>query len=364
MVLHANQLLFLFNGSGSIAVLTCALHSGHLAILVYQLLRIVIVSIELVQIDKVLLPSSSVIRIILLCTCIIVRLIVVRIVLCLHRLYLAIVGLFNASSVQIVALHPIEATEDEEPLVVQNDRLMESSRGERHIKRNAPGPGLKLEIVLVDVVESLEGQVDPAEDVHGRLGGASGVPVATLDVPMHLPGLQPDARVQIENRQVVQGHLTVPSPENVHVMLVNHSRMSESNLRLGKKRELVRDLLLRQELQMLLILHVNLSALNIVPTVSAYVIAVHVAENVSLVSPPINVKLVEVAHEAVISPRLRCVLRVKIHPLLLERLELGEIVEVDAAFSGVPAEEKDAVLEGEAVGARPWRRLVICHLRV
>ena len=115
---------------------------------------------------------------------------------------------------------------------------------------------------------------------------------------------------------------------------------------------------------MLLIVNVDLFAFNIVPTVSAYVVAVHVAENVRLVAPPINVKLVEVPHETVVRPRLRGVLRVKIHPLLLERLELGKIVEVNTALSCVASKEKDTVLEGETVGARPRSWLVVCHLRV
>ena len=87
----------------------------------------------------------------------------------------------------------------------------------------------------MNVVKALQSQVDATENVHGGLGGACSVAVPPLDVSVHLPGLKPDARVQIENGQVVQGHLTVPSAKNVHVMLVDHCRVSESDLGLGKK---------------------------------------------------------------------------------------------------------------------------------
>ena len=100
---------------------------------------------------------------------------------------------------KIVSLHPIEATKDKQPLVVQDNCLVESPRRQRHIKGNAPSPGLKLEIVLMDVVKTLQSQVNATENVHGGLGGAGGVAVSPLDVSVHLPWLKPDARVQIEN---------------------------------------------------------------------------------------------------------------------------------------------------------------------
>ena len=71
----------------------------------------------------------------------------------------------------------------------------------------------------------------------------------------------------------------------------------------------------------------------------------HVAENVRLITSTVDVKLVEVAHETVVSTGLGSVLRVEIDPLLLDSLELGQIVKVDATLACVAAKEEYAVLE-------------------
>ena len=71
----------------------------------------------------------------------------------------------------------------------------------------------------------------------------------------------------------------------------------------------------------------------------------HVAENVRLITPPVYVKLVEVAHETVVSAGLGSVLRVEIDPLLLDSLELSQIVKVDATLARVAAKEEYTVLE-------------------
>lgn len=94
---------------------------------------------------------------------------------------------------EIVALHPIKAAKDEEPLVVQDDGLMESSRGQGHVKRDAPSPRLQLEVVFMNVVESLEGEVDPSEDIHRSLSGTCCMTIASLYVSMNLSWLQPYA---------------------------------------------------------------------------------------------------------------------------------------------------------------------------
>ena len=83
-----------------------------------------------------------------------------------------------------------------------------------------------------------------------------------------------------------------------------------------------------------------------------------------LIAPSVYVKLVEVADEGVVGPRLGRVLRIQVHPLVLDGLELSEVVEVDASFAGVAAEEEDAVLKGETVGAGAGCRLAIGARRV
>ena len=59
---------------------------------------------------------------------------------------------------------------------------------------------------------------------------------------------------------------------------------------------------------MFFILYVDLFALNIVPTIRANLIAVHVTEDVGLVPASINKELVEVPYDTVICPWLRCIL--------------------------------------------------------
>ena len=51
----------------------------------------------------------------------------------------------------------------------------------------------------MNVVKALQSEINATENIHGGLSGASGVTVSALDVSEHLPGLKPDARVQIEN---------------------------------------------------------------------------------------------------------------------------------------------------------------------
>ena len=85
----------------------------------------------------------------------------------------------------------------------------------------------------------------------------------------------------------------------------------------------------------------------------------NVGEDVSLVAPSIDVELVEVAHEGVICSWLRGIQGVQVHPLLLNRLELSQVIEVDATFARVTSKKENAVLEGEAVGARAWCRLIL-----
>ena len=83
----------------------------------------------------------------------------------LRGLNLTVGGHFDPRPVQIISLHAIEAAEDEQPLVVQNDRLVESARREGDVEGDAPRPRLQLEIVLVNVIESFEGEVDPTKDI-------------------------------------------------------------------------------------------------------------------------------------------------------------------------------------------------------
>lgn len=85
-----------------------------------------------------------------------------------------------------------------------------------------------------------------------------------------------------------------------------------------------------------LALHVFV-ALNDAPLVGPDLVAVHVAENVRLISASVDIELIEVAYKAVVGARLWRIFRVQSDPLFLNRLELSQIVEVDSTLSGVAA---------------------------
>ena len=96
---------------------------------------------------------------------------------------------FDLGTVQIITLHPVEASENEEPLIVENYSLMEGSRGRRDIKRDPSCPCLQLEIILMNIVKSLQSKIDAAEDIHGLLSGTRCMPISPLDIAMHLAWL-------------------------------------------------------------------------------------------------------------------------------------------------------------------------------
>ena len=71
----------------------------------------------------------------------------------------------------------------------------------------------------------------------------------------------------------------------------------------------------------------------------------------SLIAAPIDVELVEVPNEGVVSARGRGILWIQVDPLVLNRLELRQIVEVCPAFASIATEEENAVFKGQTVGA-------------
>ena len=85
----------------------------------------------------------------------------------------------------------------------------------------------------------------------------------------------------------------------------------------------------------------------------------NVREDMRFVAPSVDVELIEVAHERMICSWLRGVLGVQVHPFLLYSLELCQVIEVDTTFARVTSKEENAILEGEAVGARARRWLVL-----
>ena len=127
--------------------------------------------------------------------------------------------------------------------------------------------------------------------------------------------------------------------------------MAESNLWLEQEAELARDLAVLLKLAVLVRIGLNFASFDVLPAIRADLVAVHIREDMRFVAAAIDVELVEIAHERVVCARLGSILRIEIDPLFLQRLELGQVVEVDATFARVPSKEEDAVLEGETVGA-------------
>lgn len=126
-------------------------------------------------------------------------------------------------------------------------------------------------------------------------------------------------------------------------MLVDYCSVTKANFRLWQQAEMLRNLTRSNELQKLL--RVNFPALYVLPAIGPDLVAVHVREDVSLVATAIHEELVEVAHERVVSAGLGCVCWVQIDPFVLDRLELSQVVEVNATFARVASEEEDAVFK-------------------
>ena len=94
----------------------------------------------------------------------------------------------------------------------------------------------------MDIIESLKCQVDASEDIHGLLSGACCMTVATLYTTLHLARLKPYPSIKIEYGEIIEGHLSIPSSKDVHVVLVDYCCVAESNLRFHKKTKLIRKL--------------------------------------------------------------------------------------------------------------------------
>ena len=121
--------------------------------------------------------------------------------------------------------------------------------------------------------------------------------------------------------------------------------MAKPYLWLWQQHEVVRNLHLCQDLKMLLVIQIDLFALNIAPAIRSNLIAMHVTKDVCFIAASIDIELVEVADKAMVSARLRCILRIQIDPLLLDCLKLSQVVKVDPAFPRITAEEKYTILK-------------------
>lgn len=168
---------------------------------------------------------------------------------------------------------------------------------------------------------------------------------------MDLAGFEPDAQVEIKYRQVIERDVSIPAPKDIHILLVDDGRVAEPYLGIRQQIKVARDLVLPEQSFVIGRVRSHLLGNDRPPAVGANRVLVNVRENVRLVPPTVDVKVVELAHKGVVSARLRGVLRVEVDPLVLEGFVLSQIVEVVPSLSGVAAKEEDAVFECEAVGA-------------
>ena len=81
------------------------------------------------------------------------------------------------------------------------------------------------------------------------------------------------------------------------------------------------------------------------PAVGPDLILMDIRKDMSLIPSSINIKMVELSHKSVVCPRLGCILRIKIHPLVLKRLVLGQVIEVVSSLACVTTKKEDAILK-------------------
>lgn len=270
---------------------------------------------------------------------------------------------FYARSIQIIAFHSVKTTKDKQPLVIEDDCLVKSARCGRNIEWDTPCPSLHLEVVLVNVIKTLEGKVYASKDIHGLLCSTGRVSVPTLDAAVHLGGLQPDSQTQVKDWQVVKSHLAVPSTKYVHVVHIDHCSVAKSYLGFGQQVEVVWDLAIGDQLYLLLWVWLNFSTFNIAPAIGSYLVAVHVWEYMGLVTTTVDVKPVEIADKWVISAGLGWIKRSQVYPFFLYGLKLCQIIEVDTSFPCVASEKENTVFKRQTVGTRPWSWLLVGTLR-
>ena len=93
----------------------------------------------------------------LLLRCDVMTIVMIASIVSLGCLNLTIRGHFDPRPVQIISLHAIKSTENEQPLIVKNYSLVESTWSEGNVEGDAPRPRLQLKVVLMNVIESFEG---------------------------------------------------------------------------------------------------------------------------------------------------------------------------------------------------------------
>ena len=214
----------------------------------------------------------------------------------------------NICQVEIVSFHAIKATEYKKPFVLIYNCLMECSTARRHaITLYQARPGVRFKAKFVDVVKTIQSQIYSAKNEHGTGGGTSGMSIPTVDLPWNPYWFKPNLSIDVKNWKIVEGNLTIPTSKNIHEMLICHSGVSKTNLRLYKNLIPFIVIFMLHQQFMLLAERLNLFNFDRSPRIGTDWIRMHVAENVSLIPTPIHQKLVEIANKRVICARCWCI---------------------------------------------------------
>lgn len=123
---------------------------------------------------------------------------------------------------------------------------MESPGRWLDVETDHTSPCLGVKMVLDNVVEPLLSQVDSSKHIHGATRTARSMTVASFNGALNLPGPQPDAEVQVEHRQIIQSDVSIPSSKDIHVLLVDDSRVAKSDLGVVEQVEVAWNLVLAQ----------------------------------------------------------------------------------------------------------------------
>lgn len=100
---------------------------------------------------------------------------------------------------------------------------MECPRRGLQLTTDPSCPALCVKVVLNHIVEPFLRQVDSTKHIHRSGCAAGSVSVTTLDRALDLPRLEPDAKVEVKDREVIKGYVAIPPTENIHVLLIDYS---------------------------------------------------------------------------------------------------------------------------------------------
>jgi len=100
--------------------------------------------------------------------------------------------------------------------------------------------------------------------------------IPSFNVTHDLPGLEPDAEVEVEYGEVIECDVAIPAAEDVHVLLIDHCRVPEPDLRLTQQVQVARDLVLAQQSFVVVRVRKHLFHNYWLPAVSANLVLVNV----------------------------------------------------------------------------------------